>query len=253
MKISSMICSAAIVGILTFNTATALESQSWDPFGFSLIDSFIPTSLTTGNGDFNMTMSVDSAAVLSGAPRNHNSILDPTVPITNPDPFFYMYYSLLAEPALYNIVLEATGGHVIESGAMFLIGGIAPLEVYSINFFDDTDTKVNDKMIQMPMVGKTFVVTGTDTPGSVGLVYDDALGTVTAGDSPNHTGAIFLQNTSGSPIDKIEIGLGAGMELNSNFYIGYTNVPEPSTYLILGSSLGLLAFVAYKRKKSQPL
>lgn len=249
MQIIRSIYAILIGAVLSTSSLIAVEAQSWNSFGSGQINSFIPASLTLTGGPFDLTMTTYSTAVLDADPKMLNSITDPTVPITNSSPFPYMYFQEIVGSS-YSIALQGTGQGVIPAGAMFFIGGIEPLKTVSIDFINDSFVNVNNQMVQQPMLNKTFVVTGTDSPGSIGLVYNDTTpGTLVAGAGP--TGAIFLQNNSGTLIDRIEIGLDPSARLSGAFYIGYTNVPEPSTYLILATTIGIVILFAYRRKKCE--
>lgn len=88
--------------------------------------------------------------------------------------------------------------------------------------------------------------------GSLGISYTPTApvgsGQIIAASGRGNTGALFLQNQSGIPVEVVHFTLRTG---NIPIYFGVTITPEPSTYIILlGAYLFIVILSVHKSRKN---
>lgn len=215
--------------------------------------SYTDTKVLSGDNTptVEILISVDSGVLSLAEPVSLPQTLDPSVMVNTPPYMGFGFKNASANTSPINVSITATSGVLVRPGDAFYISElqIDTLLIYST---------ITDFIASAGITNANADLAPTNADISPGLtadlIYDAGAGTITpvpVAPVPRNTGGLFLKNTGGSNIDSISFTLNPVPALPSGdlvvFGVG-TPVPEPSTYLILGSML-VLCLIALRKKR----
>jgi hypothetical protein len=240
--------------------AYPLTALSWSNFSLDTsVGSYDQTHALIGPYTPTIRLRVDAATPLALVePVALGQTVEPGF-LTNPTPVLGIgTKNAVGSTTSYTMQFDSIGANpILRPGDAFYVNELLSK---STGFTNITAFKACSDIACATILNTSLSPTNADIDGlTLDATYTPIAGTIApsgGGSIPTNTGALFLLNTGGVGITRIEFTVNPEtLPLNGDLVVfgvaagsGITPVPEPSTYVILGSML-LFSIVMLRKKR----